>query len=149
VALPELFESLAEYLSLSTISLATASPDCRPHAAPVYFVADDDLRLYYFSAESSRHAQNTAVSQAAAGAIYPQCYDWQEIRGLQLEGAVHVVPPGVQWERAWELYRVKFPFVNDLRQVVERNTLYVFAPGWLRLIDNRQGFGYTQEWMIP
>ena len=86
MALPELFESLAEYLSISTLTLATVSPDCRPHAAPVYFVADDDLRLYYFSAESSRHAQDTGLSRSAAGAIYPPCYDWQEIRGLQLEG---------------------------------------------------------------
>ncbi len=149
MALPGLFESLSEYLALSTISLATVSPDCRPHAAPVYFAADADLKLYYFSAESSRHAQDTAASQVAAGAIYPQCYDWQEIRGLQLEGEVHAVPPGAQWERAWELDRVKFPFVNELRQVVERNTLYVFAPRWIRLVDNRQGFGFTREWVIP
>jgi len=145
---PELFEYLSEYLGLSTLNLATASPDGRPHAAPVYFAADIDLKLYYFSAESSRHAQDTAASQAAAGAIYPQCYDWQEIRGLQLEGEVHPVPSGAQWERAWELYRVTFPFVNELRQVVERNTMYMFAPRWERLVDNRRGFGFTQEWMI-
>ena len=146
---PDLLELLSEYFDLSTLTLATAALDGRPHAAPVYFVADTDLRLYYFSALSSRHAQDTAASQAAAAAIYPPCYDWQDIRGLQLEGVVNPVLPGGSWERAWELYRIKFPFVSELRQVVERNTLFVFVPHWIRLVDNRRGFGFSQEWVIP
>jgi uncharacterized protein YhbP (UPF0306 family) len=145
----KLFEALSEYLGLSTLSLATADPEGRPHAAPVYFVADDDLRLYYFSDDASRHARDTAAAESAAAAIYPECYGWQEIRGLQLEGAVQAVPAGAQWEKVWELYRAKFPFVGELRQVVERNTLYVFTPYWLRLVDNRRGFGFKQEWVLP
>ena len=144
-----LFESLSEYLGLSTLSLATADPAGLPHAAPVYFVADEDLRLYYFSDETSRHALDTAAGQVAAAAIYPECNGWQDIRGLQLEGEVQAVPPGMQWEKAWALYQAKFPFVSELRLVVERNTLYMFAPRWIRLVDNRRGFGFKQEWELP
>jgi uncharacterized protein YhbP (UPF0306 family) len=145
----ELYKSLSEYLELSTLSLATVDPEGRPHAAPVYFVADDDLRLYYFSDEASRHAGDTAASGLAAAAIYPECFGWQEIRGLQLEGAVQAVPAGAHWEKVWELYQAKFPFVGELRQVVERNILYAFTPHWLRLVDNRRVFGFKEEWVIP
>ena len=140
---------LTEYLSLSTLTLATASPDGQPHAAPVYFAAVDGQQLYFFSAQSSRHAQDTAASAAAAAAIYPECFGWGEIRGLQMQGEVHPVAPGAQWEHAWDAYQAKFPFVSELRQVVERSTLYSFTPHWIRLVDNRRGFGFSQEWSLP
>jgi uncharacterized protein len=143
------FPDLTEFLSLSTLTLATASPDGQPHAAPVYFAAGDGLQLYFFSAQSSRHAQDIAASPAAAAAIYPECFEWQEIRGLQMQGEVHPIPPGEQWEHAWEVYQAKFTFVSELRQVVERNTLYAFTLHWIRLVDNRRGFGFSQEWSLP
>jgi len=30
--------------------------------------------------------------------------------------------------------------------IVQRNALYVFSPTWVRLVDNRRGFGFKQEW---
>jgi uncharacterized protein YhbP (UPF0306 family) len=140
---------LAEFLSLSTLTLATTGPDGTPHAAPVYFAAGDNLQLYFFSAIASRHAQDTARLPAAAAAIYPEVSSWMKIRGLQLHGQVHPVPSGQPWEQAWQIYRAKFPFVSDLKPIVERNTLYVFTPHWVRLVDNRLGFGFNQEWELP
>ena len=140
---------LSEYLGISTMTLATVGVDGHPHAAPVYFVANSELHLFFFSAEDSQHAQDTAASLRAAAALHPQCYDWQEIRGLQLHGNVYKVEHGPTWEQAWRLYRAKFPFVAELEEAVSRNMLYVFIPHWLRLIDNRQGFGFKQEWTLP
>ena len=139
---------LSAYLSVSTMSLATVGADGYPHAAPVYFVADGDLQLYFFSIEGSQHARDTAASPEAAVALYPDCFGWQEIRGLQMHGRVRKVEPGPAWQRAWELYRVKFPFVAGMEAEVKRNTLYVFIPRWVRLVDNRQGFGFKQEWTL-
>ena len=41
------------------------------------------------------------------------------------------------------------PFVAALKPLIARNQLYVFTPTWLRLVDNRRGFGYKQEWTLP
>lgn len=139
----------ADLLGVSTLALATADAQGRAHVAPVYFAADEDLRLYFFSDPESRHAQDLAANPQAAGAIYPQCFGWQEIRGLQLHGAVQRGPPGAEWEAAWACYSAKFPFVLELKQAVERTSLYVLRPHWIRLVDNRQGFGYKQEWTLP
>jgi hypothetical protein len=135
-----------DLLSLSTMTLATSSPGGDPHAAPVYFAADETLRLYFFSDPQSQHSLDLSKNARAAAAIYPECRDWQEIRGLQLHGEVRPVPPGPEWDAAWKLYAVKFPFVTGLKAIVERNALYAFIPRWVRLVDNRRGFGFKQEW---
>lgn len=140
--------ALADLLALSTMTLATQDAQGQPHAAPVYFAAGPDLGLYFFSEASSQHSQDTARDPRAAAAIYPEAADWQAIRGLQLRGVVHPLAPGQPWETAWALYAAKFPFVKALKLVVARNTLYVLRPTWLRLVDNRRGFGFKQEWQF-
>jgi uncharacterized protein YhbP (UPF0306 family) len=55
----------------------------------------------------------------------------------------------MEWDHAWELYVAKFPFVMELKAIVERNTLYAFIPSWVRQVDNRRGFGFKQEWSLP
>jgi hypothetical protein len=139
---------LGELLDLAAMTLATMNEAGEPHAAPVYFAAGADLRLYFFSSPDSRHGQDLARSPQAASAIYPECFGWQEIRGVQMHGIVHKIEPGADWEHAWELYRAKFPFAAALGSEIARNALYAFTPHWIRLVDNRRGFGYKREWTL-
>ncbi len=132
--------------SLPAMTLATTDPNGIPHAAPVYFAAGEDHVLYFFSAIDSQHSQDLAQNPQAAAAIHPLVETWQEINGLQVRGTVSVVPGGAAWESAWKVYRAKFPFVESLKDVVEKSTLYAFHLDWIRLVDNRRGFGYKEEW---
>ena len=139
------------------MTLATTDSQGAACAAPVYFAAKEfavsagitGWRLYFFSEATSQHAQNLAHDNRAAGAIYPECQGWQDIRGLQLRGAAEPVAKGSEWELAWQVYRDKFPFVAQLKPIVVRNELYAFAPTWIRMVDNRRGFGFKQEWVFP
>lgn len=142
----ELRAQLAEYLSLPSLSLATAGHDGQPHSAEVYFAAGDDLRLYFFSEATSQHAQDLAHNPRASATITPPASSWEEIRGLQMRGEAYVLPEGAQCEAGWRIYRTRFPFVAALGEEVARNALYVFIPDWIRLVDNRRGFGFKQEW---
>lgn len=146
---------LTDYFTPSTMTLATSGVDGAPHAAPVYFaarrekggIAPLDWRLYFFSESKSQHSQDLARHPIAAGAIYPECHSWQEIHGLQLRGRVTQIRQGeAGWEPAWKAYKNKFPFVNELKPIIQRNTLYAFTPFWMRVVDNRKGFGYKFEW---
>jgi uncharacterized protein YhbP (UPF0306 family) len=65
-----------------------------------------------------------------------------------MRGEVRAVETGLEWDAAWKIYTAKFPFVSELKAVVERTRLYVFEPHWVRLVDNRQGFGFKQEWSV-
>ncbi len=143
---------LAELLALPVMTLATSGASGQPHAAAVYFAADSAERLYFFSETASQHARdleaNPHNSQAAV-TIQPLVSGYREIRGLQLRGRVRLVPPGPEWDAAFALYQAKFPFVNELKEEVAQNTLYVFTPAWMRLLDNRVSFGYKEEKDLP
>lgn len=139
---------LGEYLTLSTMTLATCGNDGQPHAAAVYFAAGPDLQLYFFSNADSRHSRQLAADPRAAAAIQPQCFDWRDIRGLQLSGEVVRLDQGQAWDVAWQIYRQKFPFTAGMQDIVARNQLYSYIPHWVRLVDNRRGFGFKQEWHL-
>lgn len=128
------------------MTLATSEQDGEPHAAAVYFAADDELKFFFFSDSESQHGRDLAIRPKCAVAIYPECQDWQDIRGLQLRGEARPIQPGPDWEHAWLVYAEKFPFVAGMKEVVARNQFYVFIPTWVRLVDNRRGFGFKQEW---
>ena len=137
---------IAELLLYSTMTLATSDHDGGPHAAAVYFATDDNLDFYFFSDLHSQHGQDLAIRPQCAIAIYPECQDWRDIRGLQLRGDARPIQPGQKWEYAWSAYRAKFSFVSEMRELVVRNQFYMFIPTWVRLVDNRIGFGFKQEW---
>lgn len=131
---------------LPAMTLATTGADGAPHAATVYFAADEEKALYFFSAADSQHSCDLLTNPHAAVTIHPLVEGWQAIRGLQLRGEVRTVEPGADWKKAWERYLVKFPFVGEMKEIVSRNTLYAFYPQWIRLTDNRRGFGTQKEW---
>lgn len=135
----------ADYLALPALTLATCGADGSPHAAGVYFAADEDNHYYFFSEAESQHMQDLALNPRAAATIQPHVSGWQDIHGLQLRGTVAPVPEGPQWEHAWQVYQAKFPFVAALKELIARNSLYVFTPDWIRLVDNRRGFGFKEE----
>ena len=147
----EIFSSeplLARLLDLNTMTLATCETDGSPHAAAVYFAASRELELYFFSAPDSSHGEALMRDPRAAAAVYPQDSDWRTIQGLQIHGLVAEIEPGTSWEHGWQVFTNKFPFVRGLRQIVELNRLYCLTPHWLRLVDNRKGFGFKQEWRL-
>ena len=136
-------------LRLSTMTLATSGLDEEAHAADVYFASDEQLTLYFFSEASSQHSMDIRQDPRAAITIHrADQAGWEQIQGLQMRGMVKEISSQTLWQQAWEIYRKKFPFVSDLEEVIKVNQLYGFAPGWIRLVDNSQGFGFKREWKV-
>lgn len=150
--MPAAPDTVNELLKLPVMTLATCKPAGQPHAASVYFAALESfsessrLRLVYFSAPQARHSQDIAVHPTAAAEIHPENRSWRAIQGLQLHGEVQPVEAIIDWERAWQAYLQKFPFVGGLQIIVQQNKLYCFSARWLRLVDNHRRFGFKQEW---
>ena len=134
-----------EFLKLSTMCLGTCGPDGTPHTAPIYFVAEGDHRMYFYSKPSSQHIQDINENPRTAGSIYPECFDWDEIRGVQMTGVVEEVKSSPKQKSILKDYKTKFPFVSQLGVSLSENKLYVFRATWVRIIDNRIRFGYKKE----
>ena len=142
-------EAAALLAECRTASLATVNAEGDPHAANIQYVQDDQLRLHYISSEDSAHSVDIAVQIAVAVAVYHHD-DAQlgTIRGVQLRGRVEAVTDQRELADVMERYLSKFSFIADdpqLRAAVQRQTLYRFTPTWLRMIDNRRGFGWKVE----
>jgi len=139
----------------NTLTLATCD-EGRPWAATVFFASDADLCLYFVSDHRTRHGRDLSANGRVAGAVNPDCDNWAEVRGVQLEGRIEVLT-GAQRLAGLARYLAKFP---DVRAMFERPrdrneetigqrlkaaNLYRLSPSWLRLIDNSRWFGYKEE----
>ena len=131
----------------TTLVLATRSADGTPRATPVYFAADPALRLIFVSDPGSVHSLNTARDAHASLALYPEERDWRRLRGLQMQGSVERLG-GPEAEAARGIYSRRFPFLGQLAEALAASATYAFQPTWIRLIDNRRGFGFQQEWSL-
>lgn len=146
-------------LAHGTATLATAGPD-GPWAAAVFFASDEDLNLYFVTDPGTRHGRYLSMGSRVAAAIHAEVSGWNEIRGLQLEGVARPVAETGR-ETALAIYLAKFP---DIRRVSEAprddaerglqrrlaaTTLWRLSPTLIRLIDNRERFGWKQELHLP
>jgi len=142
-----------------TATLATTGA-VGPWAAAVFFASDDELNLYFVTDPGTRHGRDLAAGGRVAAAIHADAASWNEIRGLQLEGLAR---PVSETERpaALAAYLGKFPEIrrvfeaprDDTERGLQRRlaaiTLWRLAPERIRVIDNRERFGWKEELRLP
>ena len=145
--------------SHNTISLATCH-DGKPWNASLFFASDRHLNVYFVSDYRTRHARHLDESNVAVAAINADCALWADVRGLQIEGRVHVTS-GTERVNALRHYLGKFRDVKALfeaprddneQTIAERlkaANMYCLKPNWIRMIDNSRWFGYKQEFDLP
>lgn len=145
----ELIQELRAYLEeRSTMTLATIGKKGEPQSAPLFFVADEELNLYFLSDEDSRHGANIMERSVVAVSIYTETHDWRNICGVQLEGVASLINDPSIKSHAWSRYKSKFPFVVTLAARVMASRWFVVHPTWIRWIDNQVRFGYKQELVL-
>lgn len=140
-------------------TLATSGPD-GPWAAAVFYASSPGLDLVFVTDPGTRHGRNLAASGRASAAIQAEVIGWSDIRGLQLEGSA-VRIPDPQRSEAMAIYLDRFPDIRRLQEAprdeAERGiarrlaaiALWRLSPTFIRLIDNRERFGWKQELRLP
>ena len=136
----QLLEFLCEH---QVITLAVAGP----YAAAVFYVVDADLNLYFVTDPTTRHGTELTKDGRVAGTVQRDRQQRKEIRGVQLTGHCRRLT-GRAWVTGWTLYLKKFAWAAspELMPAVAKVALWEIKPDWMRLIDNRQGFGHKEEW---
>ena len=129
----------------STLVLSTVNADGTPHATPLFYLAGEELELYWFSDASSQHSANLTRDRNVAVAVYASVNRWEKIRGVQLEGTANEVSDPQQRREIIAGYRRRFRLGALLSVAIAQSTLYAFRPSWIRYTDNSRGFGYHVE----
>lgn len=131
------------------MTLSTIGAD-GPWAAAVFY-AHEDLRLYFLSAPSTRHAQHLAADPRAAATIQRDYDDWPGIRGLQIAGTVRTVAPEDE-ARVRALYQSRYPLIGGgagvprkILEALDKIRWYEFVPDDIHLIDNTLGFAHREH----
>ncbi len=111
----ELRIQVADYLCAHhTMTIATAGEEGNaPHAASVFYAADDALRLVFLSKADSVHGLHIGAAAPVAVTVTEQYDDWEKIQGVQLWGKAHLLT-GTARAGAFMVYLRRFPFVRDL-----------------------------------
>jgi len=142
----ENFQQIRSFLARqSTLVLATVDGEANPRSTPLFFLADDDLRLYWFSARSSLHSCNCALNPRASVAIFRNTRNWRQIRGVQMDGRVSVISDRALRRQLTHDYCARFGLEDRFRGAIRRSALYCFTPAWLRYMDNSREFGFKFE----
>ena len=129
----------------STIALATVDEQAEPCVAPLFFIVDGDLNLYWLSSSASLHSRNVRRNPIASGAVYRHTEMWREICGVQMRGRVDAIAGPKRRVELVKVYCERFGLGDVLRQAMRRATVYAFRPEWFRYIDNSKRFGYKFE----
>jgi uncharacterized protein YhbP (UPF0306 family) len=134
----------------TTCSLATIDNNGAPHAANVNFAFDSTADVYFLSAPHSQHIQHIATNPTVAATAYAPFARASEIRGVQLHGTVQPVDNAtLPIEQLWQLLTERFPDIADMEARARSQQFYRLRPTWVRLIDNRNGFGWKAETAWP
>lgn len=152
----ELRDSIRQMLGAhGTLTLATCAAG-RPWSSTVFFASDDAFNLYFVSDRRTRHALEMSANPKVALAINADMDNWSDVRGLQIEGVAQIVS-GLQRPIALALYLGKFASVKmlfespksaDEQAIAQRlrdTDFWCVTPNFIRLIDNRRGFGFKEE----
>ena len=99
--------------SMSPFAAVGEGSPTAPHAATVFYAADDRFRLVFLSKASSIHGSHIRAGSRVAVTVAGRFDDWREIRGLQLWGSAAALH-GSARAAALARYLRRFPFVREL-----------------------------------
>lgn len=135
--------------SHNVMSIATLGPEY-PWNTAVFYVSVG-FELFFVSSPDSRHCQNISRNANIAVTIQEDYFEWQTIKGIQMDGTVESVPDD-QRQYVIKQYKNKFSFLQDQNRTpadiidaLEKGAWYRILPRKVFYIDNEKGFGHRVE----
>jgi len=143
---------IKQYIRSCHILTLGSSIDNRSWTAPVYYIYSSGL-FYFLSKQDSTHIKNSIRTGHASGSIHHNPVGWQDIRGVQMEGAINSAKQNEQSARAFTRYLDRFSFIREEMGLPSTDRLgwlrqqfqvrwYCFHPQNMVYLDNRVHFGF-------
>ncbi len=132
-------EAYAYLSSVATAVLSTVSPEGKPQAAVIYFIADEDLHFYFVTKSDTTKSQNLEKNSNCALTIL----DPNAPKTVQATGQVKEIEDPKKYTEIVKKISEEnakgngFYWPPPLSKVMSNGdlVLYEFTPDWLRLAD--------------
>lgn len=137
-----------EYLQAHNVLCLATTRDNQSWVAPVFYALWRDS-FVFLSAPHTRHSRNIQVNPLVSASIQEDYKNWQDIKGIQLEGKVSQVD--TQYRQAViDCYSQKFPVTGadapaQIAAAIDKIDWYQLLPETMYFIDNARGLGHRDE----
>jgi len=122
------------------LTLATCC-DNQPYCANCFYTYVEDENLFVFTSDkTTKHIQDVEKQNKVAASIVLETSTIGKIQGLQITGVL-TMPEGELMSKINREYLKQYPFA-----VVMKTTLWALQPNFMKLTDNRLGFGKKLIW---
>jgi len=122
------------------LTLATSAEN-NPWCANCFYVYIEDENCFVFTSDdATKHVQDVLTNSKVAGSVVLETKTVGKIRGIQFRGIMEI-PKNELAPKVKKAYLKKFPYA-----VLMKTSLWVLRPNYIKMTDNRLGFGKKLIW---
>lgn len=122
------------------LTLATVSGDQPWVANCFYAFIEEQMAFVFTSGNETRHIQEVTLNNKVAGNVVLETNIIGKIQGIQFSGKL-ILAEGEALGKARSAYLKRFPFA-----ALMETTLWILPIDYLKMTDNRLGFGKKLVW---
>lgn len=122
------------------LTLATAIEN-RAWCANCFYVYLENENCFVFTSDdNTRHVQDVLSNPEVAGSIVLETHTVGKIRGIQFSGVMERPDKNME-SKVKKAYLKRFPYA-----VLMKTSLWILKPNYIKMTDNRLGFGKKLIW---
>ncbi len=136
-------ERMIKFIREHHIFTLATSNNNKPYTSTCFYVYVESLNMFVFTSDkTTKHIMDVVDQSYVAGAIALETSVIGKIRGIQFTGEIKELA-GKELSTAKKAYLMKFPVA-----ALMKTTLWGIMPDFIKMTDNRLGFGKKLIWRL-
>ncbi len=134
-------KAIVKFLQNNNVLTLGTCVENKPYCAHCFYIFLPEKPIFVIkSKKSTKHIQDALSNPRVAGTISVNTQKINKIRGLQYVGEFQQLAPSL-FDKIKRQYYKKYPFALSMN-----GTFWSIIPSFMRLIDNRKGYGTKVTW---
>ncbi|NVN95691.1 MAG: pyridoxamine 5'-phosphate oxidase family protein [Bacteroidetes bacterium] len=135
---------IIDFISEHHIFTLATSYNNQPYTSTCFYVYIAELNMFVFTSDiTTKHITDAINQPFVAGAIALETSIIGKIRGIQFTGFIKKLEKK-ELSEAKKAYIIRFPIA-----LLAKTTLWGITPNYIKMTDNRLGFGKKIIWESP
>lgn len=132
---------IVEFIKEHHVMTLATSKENKPYCANCFYAYLKDENAFVFTSdEDTKHIQDSLEQNYVAGSVVLETKTVGKIQGIQFNGVLLKLENELH-KKAKKLYLKRFPYA-----VLMKTTLWVLELSFIKMTDNRLGFGKKLIW---